>query len=412
MFALLPIGAGPAGATEGSALRQLVYSAIFGAAAITALRNWDGLWRVVGRLDPWFLALLAFVGVSVLWSPERFVSLKRVVQVYGVVVVALALVSGRGQYPGRAADLVRWAMTLLLFISIVFIAVFPSFGIAENGWRGLTSTKNNFGQMVLLCGLLWFFAVRRGQVHPWIAVPLILICLACLGLSRSLTSLVAFAGVATFIGTMVLTRATGVAWQGVIGLALLAVLIALHCLIVVYGLPSFREVDNFVYSLTGRDLSLAGRTYLWELIWNEIREHPMLGTGYGGFWLGLEGKSGMVAYLVRWGYPGQAHNGYLDMLNEIGIIGLFLVVVVIVRYAMQLIRLAAEDRELATMHACFLVAVLTLNIAEGVLLRTTHMWWMFLVVSMVEVAAYRQKSSSVNMSTAKGSGKLVSPRLT
>ena len=160
----------------------------------------------------------------------------------------------------------------------------------------------------------------------------------------------------------------------------------------VFGYPSVQDVLELVFKSTGKDITLSGRTYLWELIWKEIGKHPWLGTGYGGFWLGLEGMAGQIAYLVRWGYPGQAHNGYLDILNELGVVGLFLLLAFVVQHAMQLVRLAAIDRPLALFHGALLVALLTLNLAEATLLRTTHLWWIVFVASVFEVNAILRKS--------------------
>jgi len=139
---------------------------------------------------------------------------------------------------------------------------------------------------------------------------------------------------------------------------------------------------------------------LWELMMAEVAKHPWFGVGYGGFWLGLEGAAGQIAYIVRWGYPGQAHNGYIDLLNELGVTGLTLVACAIAAHVRRLVSLAAVDREAARFHAALLVAILTLNLTEASILRTTHLWWIAFTLSVIEVGVLQRRSGLQAIDTA------------
>ena len=71
---------------------------------------------------------------------------------------------------------------------------------------------------------------------------------------------------------------------------------------------------------TIEDVALAGRATLWRLAWDEARESPFAGTGLGRLhelenaWLNQDGK------------PMGAHNQYLLLLGEAGIVPLLLFV--------------------------------------------------------------------------------------
>jgi len=99
--------------------------------------------------------------------------------------------------------------------------------------------------------------------------------------------------------------------------------------------------------LLGKDSTLTGRTQLWSLVWKLIRSHPWFGYGYGGFWLGLQGPSAPVWRAVGW-QPPNAHNGFLDLLLDLGIIGLLLFVPVILTALRHAFTLARRGRTLDT----------------------------------------------------------------
>ncbi len=71
----------------------------------------------------------------------------------------------------------------------------------------------------------------------------------------------------------------------------------------------------------GEDPTLTDRTKIWAFLLS-MHTNPLLGTGYESFWLGPR---------LQWfwqtaglGALNEAHNGYLEVYLNLGIIGLFL----------------------------------------------------------------------------------------
>ena len=58
-----------------------------------------------------------------------------------------------------------------------------------------------------------------------------------------------------------------------------------------------------------------------------IAKRPVLGYGYQAFWLGLEGESYRIILAVSW-VLAQAQNGFLDVMLEMGAVGLVIVLLV------------------------------------------------------------------------------------
>mgnify|MGYP006137444093 CR=1 FL=1 len=73
--------------------------------------------------------------------------------------------------------------------------------------------------------------------------------------------------------------------------------------------------------LTGKDLTFTGRTDIWDILVEHIKLNPYLGTGYGAYWTGPVAGSLSNEFMLRLHfYPGSAHNGYLEILNDLGVL--------------------------------------------------------------------------------------------
>ena len=85
----------------------------------------------------------------------------------------------------------------------------------------------------------------------------------------------------------------------------------------------------------GKDLTFTGRTYLWAYIVNIAQSHLWLGCGFQGFWVGIDPKLGLLYDVIGW-VPNQAHNGYIDLLNETGLVGVLLFIILVINYYLNL----------------------------------------------------------------------------
>src|SRR5690606_36617520 len=122
------------------------------------------------------------------------------------------------------------------------------------------------------------------------------------------------------------------------------VLLGLHFFHVVMGrLPEWNEVAGPVAGLFGKSADLTGRTDIWDLVLLEAGKHPWAGIGYGAFWLGMESPSQYIIDALYW-IPLQAHNGYLDVYNELGVIGIAILSGFLIVHTVNLVRLLRVDR--------------------------------------------------------------------
>ncbi len=88
--------------------------------------------------------------------------------------------------------------------------------------------------------------------------------------------------------------------------------------------------SDSILELLGKDPTLTGRTEIWAYVISDIQMKPLLGWGYGSFFGAIIRQPEEISDAVHWVVP-QAHNGLLEMLLEIGLVGLTLYVALLVR---------------------------------------------------------------------------------
>jgi exopolysaccharide production protein ExoQ len=89
----------------------------------------------------------------------------------------------------------------------------------------------------------------------------------------------------------------------------------------------------------GRDSTFTGRTDIWSELVPFVQASPILGCGFGGFWT----PEKRAIYII-----GQAHNGYLEVLMEMGWVGLGLVAMFFIGCARKALRALPHDFDLAS----------------------------------------------------------------
>jgi O-antigen ligase len=110
--------------------------------------------------------------------------------------------------------------------------------------------------------------------------------------------------------------------------------------------------------------------------------------------MGPQGSSAWLISKLNWGPPTQAHNGYLDIVNELGLIGLTGFICWSMSHARRLYRLYKSRDVAAEFHVIFFLALLITNISETSFMRTTHLWRIAMMASSIEVGFVLFNSTS------------------
>jgi len=124
--------------------------------------------------------------------------------------------------------------------------------------------------------------------------------------------------------------------------------------------------------VTRENVGGSGRTDIWRMGWRMVEAHPVTGVGPGNFsvstidYLLRPGSTQRAIYIVD--QPKVAHNIYLEVLAELGILGLTLfglIVAASVRSALVAARAAGRraDRESELLSRGLLLALLAMLVA-------------------------------------------------
>lgn len=360
--------------------------------------------RVLVQFNRPFLLFIALAILSVAWSIDRSVTATRLVALASMALVCVAF-GLASWHPRRFQDVLRPAITLVLLASLIVGLIDPKLVTEvgntislKNAWRGLTSQKNVFGELSSFGVILWLHGGLAREIRWPRALAGVGIAGACLVLSRSSTSLFCTAFAVMF---MLLLMRSGPAMRRYMPylVVLFAAASVTYCLAVMDVVPGLEHllIDPLV-SLTGKNLTFSGRTQIWQIIRLNIARHPLLGSGFGAYWgAGPVPSSPSYVFVEKmWGFwPTEAHNGYYDMRNDLGIVGLFCLFGYMFVYLRQSLRLMRVDRAQAMLFLALLFQQTILNLTESTWLDLDNFCFTIMTVATVMLARALMESERV-----------------
>lgn len=333
--------------TEGTAISKLIWLSLLAAGLAVALKRSAQFKKLLRSVNPFLLIFFALVAASITWSIEPGITIKRLVTASTILLDAVALALA-AWHPTRFQSVLRPVLTLLLVASVVFVITEPTLGIEQStqlelvgAWHGLTAQKNAFGSLAAMALLLWLHAFLTKETASWKAIAGGLIAALCLFNSRSSTSIMATA-FAAILMLMMLRSPPGLRRYMPYLIAVFIGTLLLYSLAVLNLLPGSGVLLSPITAITGKDLTFSGRTAIWAIINEHIARSPLIGSGYGAYWVQKPDSPSMVMLQRLYFYPTEGHNGYLDVINDLGLIGgvcLFAYLIVFLRQGLRLFRL-------------------------------------------------------------------------
>ena len=327
-----------ANAAAGDALRNVIGYPAWGAIAVATF-----LWLFVElallrvRLERVPVPVVMFVVLAVVsgsWALSPSWSLVGSFALVGMVAGAIFIAA----LPYRMIiDIVHWSLQGLLAMSILFelfVALvlrrplfplwsdYPPGTTAEWQWsgglileggrvQGVMGNANLLAMVALLALIVagCRAAARIDRLWPlWIALPAVNLMLA-----RSAT--VSFAVVAVAIIAWLIVA--WVRWRGAAFYRVFAIAIAAGMVVIALIVANWDAVAEFL----GREAGMEARVAIWDRVAALIVNSPIVGVGYLGYWMpwvepfDALGRIGETLYL-------QAHNVWLDVLLQLGLVGL------------------------------------------------------------------------------------------
>jgi exopolysaccharide production protein ExoQ len=377
-------GAGGAASMEGSSIDALFYFSMIIAATITLSKrqlNWS---EVFSSNWPIFL-FYGYLLLSVLWAESSIVSFKRWFKDFGNILVALVILTETN--PPAAVRAVFLRCTYILVpLSIVFIRYFPELGrrysmhSGELEAIGVTFQKNSLGVMVLVSSLIliWEWIERskdRAPLRTWTErcfhyspIAFLAMGVYLLHVCDSKTSIAAL-----ILGGCVLASVKLPVVRQRIGALGGYTLGSILCF---WALDSLFGVKESIVRSMGRDMTFTGRTEVWrELL--KLDTDPIIGTGFCSFWSNQYYLSKLPVWVGL-----SAHNGYLETYIDGGMIGVFLLILMLLAIALKLNRGLSTGGNYALFRFSVLLVIILASFSESHFGRMSPLSFVFLVAAV------------------------------
>jgi O-antigen ligase len=188
-------------------------------------------------------------------------------------------------------------------------------------------------------------------------------------------------------------------------LALIYFLIGAIAAIIVFA----AGLADTVASLTG-DATLTGRTTVWRYVLSRWEESPYVGQGYGALWsVGPQSEANLRAGQLNW-TMNEAHNGYLDVLAQTGIIGVLFLGIFLCA-ALPTVLFARESNTLNAWKyygTYVMIGVVLVNITESTLVKAGAGDWLLFVATFATVGLSRRPANFPQTPVGKTGSSLIS----
>lgn len=300
---------------------------------------------------------------------------------------AIIVLFGFAQAQQRCSSIDRLLKTIYVFgLTYVVIVIVGLLRSLLSGHQFFFSRFSLFGQaytdaeiLALTLLLHWYFQKDRKvkmtrffRTVPWLILPLGVV----LTLSRTAIACLVAAG------TYILIRRTGKRRQKVLGFfAVASALVGIFLLTpnsVIHGVFRPETIET-----------LTGRTILWDFLLDSVSGHPFWGAGFGAYW--SETNILWVQLFHGWAAPG-AHNGFLDVFLNTGIVGLAFVLAIIANAWQSSSACQGDTR---TLLRAMIIYVLVQNVTQGSfqspkVFVEVIFWWVYVQIVETKIRAAQQ----------------------
>jgi len=326
--------------------------------------KWEGLFA----RNMLLLAFVCFSLMSVCWSDFPFITFKRWFRDIGNYLVILVVLSD--PRPQEAVRIVLRRLSYLLVpLSILLIKYYPELSRQYDVWTGApgyigaATSKNMLGLLCLVCGLFFFWDTctrwpdrkqRRSKRVLLVNGAFILMTLWLMNMAHSTTS-----NVCLFLGCIVITAAHSKVFRKRPGL-LKVMIPAVFCLFLILDIGF--DMKGSIAGAVGKDPTLTDRTKIWAFLLG-MHTNPLFGAGYQSFWLGHRLEAFWQG--AGLGHINEAHNGYLEVYLELGLIGVSLLVGFLVSSFRAICRKSGPLSSLAIFGLASWLALVFYNMTEA-----------------------------------------------
>ena len=402
----LPVS-GPGSVQEGSPLDACFYL-VLATASIWVLANRQvDLSKIVSN-NGFLIAFFLYCFISVAWSDFPLVSFKQWIKIFAHPMMALIVLT-EPDFEEALTRLMKRCAYVVVPVSILWIKYYPQYGTSYDDWgaqmnQGITIGKNSLGADCLILGFFFFWHLlqterterstqRRNELRliagfligiGWLFAKarsterrneLRLIAGFLIGIAWLLSKAHSATATICLLVAILIVVFIGIrpTIKNFIGMYMLAALVLLVAAELAFG-----NSGRLSASL-GRGTDLTGRTELWEHCL-QFQADPIFGAGFESFWLG-ERRDKIAAFYHKW-RPGGAHNGYLSIYLNLGLIGLSLLIGLLIATFWKIRLELFRNFDWGRYRLGILLAVLLRAWTEETFATYGSLWFVFYIIAL------------------------------
>ncbi len=358
---------------EGDPIQRSVYFGIYVLMMPLLIINYQKIYQIIIK-EKLISIILIIAFLSISWSALPFITIRRVVALtlttlYGILFAHYYKLEDQ-------INILTYSFGLLVILCFLYSMLFPEIGIHQTGvheglWRGVFVQKNTMASILVLAVMVFIYKLRTTRKNRALNISLLVISFLLILLSSSTTAILSIFLV--YLSVYIFKFYAKLNKRNVIINFLFA--------LVMFGSLLYYLVDNldYIFNLFGKDLTLTGRIPLWFILLESAQDKLLMGYGYGSYWNGTGSPSASVLSQLMW-IPNDAHNGYLDIILSIGIIGFIFVCMKIIDIFISTKALYNNNRERKyLLIISVIVYILLLNVTSTSILKQNSIFWILLV---------------------------------
>ena len=403
------INLGSRGTGEGTLIDVLYFLTLIIAGMSVLARRHVAIGEYL-RSNPWLAAIFIYGFLAIVWSDFPFIAFKRWVKTLGHPIMALIILTDPNPANALRTVMKRCAY-LMMPLSVLFIKYYPEYGRGFSYWtgeaynNGIMHNKNELGYVCMVFFIFFFWNLltrhriedrRERREEFLLSVGFLYMIGWLLYMAHSATALV--------------TTAVGVVTISMLGLRIVSkrfigTYVIVAVLVAVVAQLSF-DVYAKVLVLLGRDATLTDRTELWADCLALV-SNPILGAGFESFWLGDR----LEVLQAKWAWrPNQAHSGYIETYLNLGIIGVFLLIGLLISTFRKISKQLLTDFDFARLRLGFLFAIIFYNYTEAAFKAVHLVWTVFHIIAIDYPKPDSQKEQIGRQQTRSWNKLRMSPR--
>jgi exopolysaccharide production protein ExoQ len=368
-------------------LTQAIWYVVYAIVFFLIFMRWRQFVYVFTR-DKLLLLLVGIALVSVLWSAAPELTLRRSFALFCTTMLGAYLATRYAL--NEQVRLLCWTFSILVLVNLGFCLIMPTYGIDSGvhagAWQGIYHQKNILGRLMSLSSVFFLLKSLSSHRYRWFLWTGFCLSFSMLLLSGAKTSLVIF-----IVLLILLPFFNALRWSSGLKIPFFIVVVILSGGIATW----FTSIQEGILTSLERDSTLTGRLPLWSTLLDVGRDRPLLGWGYNAFWLGWQGEESSSVWSMHPWQPNHAHNAFLDLYLNLGLIGLSVFVLCFLCVCIK-----ATNWVLSTRTAegfwplIYMIYLLLINQTESTLLLQNNIFWLLYVTMGLSMTIQRRTQGS------------------